>query len=599
MFLELQQKLFIMFKTSKIILVLLTLTFAISASTIAQEFQHPNVVLIITDDQGYGDLGFTGNPHVKTPVLDNFARESIRFNQFYVSPVCAPTRASLMTGRFSLRTGVRDTYNGGAIMAPEEVTIAEMLKNAGYTTGAFGKWHLGDNYPSRPNDQGFDESLIHLSGGMGQPGDFTTFFKGDSSYFNPVLWLNGEQKGYEGYCSEIFADEAVAFIEKNQEKPFFCYLSFNAPHTPLQVPQEYYNMYKDIDPASGFPNDGRPFPQMSEKDKEDARKVYAMVTNIDDNVGKVLQKLKELKIADNTLVIFMTDNGPQQSRYVAGMKGRKGSVYRGGIRIPFFFRLPAMFEGNQDINTTTAHIDILPTLAELCNAEMPAERTIDGKSFLPLLKGEKTAIFETRSLFFYWTRRYPELYHNIALQKGPYKLVGNTDHNAGLKNFELYNIYDDEFELKNILSENKTLASEMKIELDQMIQEISNSHHLQNPPRIVIGSEQENPVYLNRNDAGGARGIWTQEEVFGFWRVKIKEGKYNIRFKFIQPLESKGTLFLETNSLIYIQENKNTQTDVIEMKDVYFSEMECDLIPFYTAEGRNIFPLWVELEKVD
>ncbi len=599
MFLELQQKLFIMFKTSKIILVLLTLTFAISASTIAQEFQHPNVVLIITDDQGYGDLGFTGNPHVKTPVLDNFARESIRFNQFYVSPVCAPTRASLMTGRFSLRTGVRDTYNGGAIMAPEEVTIAEMLKNAGYTTGAFGKWHLGDNYPSRPNDQGFDKSLIHLSGGMGQPGDFTTFFKGDSSYFNPVLWLNGEQKGYEGYCSDIFTDEAVAFIEQNQEKPFFCYLSFNAPHTPLQVPEEYYNMYKDIDPASGFPNDGRPFPQMTEKDKEDARKVYAMVTNIDDNVGKVLQKLKELKIADNTLVIFMTDNGPQQCRYVAGMKGRKGSVYRGGIRVPFFFRLPAMFEGNQDINTTTAHIDILPTLAELCNAEIPAERTIDGKSFLPLLKGEKTAIFETRSLFFYWTRRYPELYHNIALQKGPYKLVGNTDHNAGLKNFELYNIYDDEFELKNILSENKTLASEMKIELDQMIQEISNSHHLQNPPRIVIGSEQENPVYLNRNDAGGARGIWTQEEVFGFWRVKIKEGKYNIRFKFIQPLESKGTLLLETNSLIYIQENKNTQTDVIEMKDVYFSEMECDLIPFYTAEGRNIFPLWVELEKVD
>lgn len=588
-----------MFKTSKIILVLLTLTFAISASTIAQEFQHPNVVLIITDDQGYGDLGFTGNPHVKTPVLDNFARESIRFNQFYVSPVCAPTRASLMTGRFSLRTGVRDTYNGGAIMAPEEVTIAEMLKNAGYTTGAFGKWHLGDNYPSRPNDQGFDESLIHLSGGMGQPGDFTTFFKGDSSYFNPVLWLNGEQKGYEGYCSDIFTDEAVAFIEQNQEKPFFCYLSFNAPHTPLQVPEEYYNMYKDIDPASGFPNDGRPFPQMTEKDKEDARKVYAMVTNIDDNVGKVLQKLKELKIADNTLVIFMTDNGPQQSRYVAGMKGRKGSVYRGGIRVPFFFRLPAMFEGNQDINTTTAHIDILPTLAELCNAEMPAERTIDGKSFLPLLKGEKTAIFETRSLFFYWTRRYPELYHNIALQKGPYKLVGNTDHNAGLKNFELYNIHDDEFELKNILSENKTLASEMKIELDQMIQEISNSHHLQNPPRIVIGSEQENPVYLNRNDAGGARGIWTQEEVFGFWRVKIKEGKYNIRFKFIQPLESKGTLFLETNSLIYRQENKNTPTNVIEMKDVYFSEMECDLIPFYTAGGRNIFPLWVELEKVD
>lgn len=587
-----------MLKTSKKILALFVFIIAGSMWASAQENQHPNVVLIITDDQGYGDLGFTGNPHVKTPVLDNFARESIRFNRFYVSPVCAPTRSSLMTGRFSLRTGVRDTYNGGAIMAPEEVTMAEMLKNAGYTTGAFGKWHLGDNYPSRPNDQGFDESLIHLSGGMGQPGDFTTYFKGDSSYFDPVLWFNGEQKVYEGYCSDIFAHEAIDFIEKNHKKPFFCYLSFNAPHTPLQVPEKYYNLYKNIDPASGFPNDGRPFPQMSEKNKEDARKVYAMVTNIDDNVGKLLKKLEELKIADNTLVIFMTDNGPQQPRYVAGMRGRKGSVYRGGVRVPFFFRFPAKFEGNQDIEATTAHIDILPTLADLCNAKIPTDRTIDGESFLSLLKGEKPEIFETRSLFFYWTRRYPELYNNIALQKGPYKLVGHTSYDAPLEDFELFNIGEDEFELNNIISDNRMLAADMKTELEQMIQKISSSPNLQNPPRIVIGSEQENPVYLNRNDAFGARGIWTQEEVFGFWRVKILEGKYNIRFKFIKPLESAGTMFLETNSLILRQKNKNTPTDVIEMKDVHFSEMECDLIPQYVAEGKSIFPLWVELEKV-
>ncbi len=587
-----------MFKTTKTILALSSLTLAASVFSSAQEFQHPNVVLIITDDQGYGDLGFTGNPHVKTPVLDNFARESIRFNRFYVSPVCAPTRASLMTGRYSLRTGVRDTYNGGAMMATEEITLAEMLKTAGYHTGLFGKWHLGDNYPFRPGDQGFDESLIHLSGGMGQPGDFTTFFKGDSSYFDPVLWYNGEQKGYEGYCSDIFADEAIDFIEKNHGKPFFCYLSFNAPHTPLQVPEKYYDMYKNIDPVSGFENDNRPFPVMSEKDKEDARKVYAMVTNIDDNVGKVLHKLEELEIADNTLVIFMTDNGPQQLRYVAGMRGRKGSVFRGGVRVPFFFRLPSRFEGNREIETTIAHIDILPTLAELCKAKIPTDRTIDGKSFLPLLKEEKPEVFETRSLFFYWTRRLPELYQNIALQKGPYKLVGNTNFSSDLENFELFNIREDEFELKNILPGNKKLASEMKTELDYIIEELSNSPHLQNPPRIVIGSEHENPVYLNRNNAGGARGIWTQEEVFGFWRVKIQKGKYNIRFKFIHPLESEGTMYLETNSLIYRQQNKNIPTDIIEMKDVHFNETECDLIPQYMAGGKSVFPLWVEMEKI-
>ena len=210
-----------MFKYVKAFSPLFIITLAASTGTLAQEIQHPNVVLIITDDQGYGDLGFTGNPHVKTPVLDNFARESIRLNQFYVSPVCAPTRASLMTGRFSLRTGVRDTYNGGAIMASDEITLAEILKDAGYTTGAFGKWHLGDNYPSRPGDQGFDESLIHLSGGMGQPGDFTTFFEGDSSYFDPVLWYNGKQREYKGYCSDIFTEEAIDFIEQNHKKPFF------------------------------------------------------------------------------------------------------------------------------------------------------------------------------------------------------------------------------------------------------------------------------------------------------------------------------------------------------------------------------------------
>ncbi|MBK6282725.1 MAG: sulfatase-like hydrolase/transferase [Draconibacterium sp.] len=228
---------------------------------------------------------------------------------------------------FPLRTGVRDTYNGGATMASSEITIAEMLKEAGYTTGNFGKWHLGDNFPSRPNDQGFDESLIHLSGGMGQVGDFTTWFQGDSSYFNPVLWHNGKMEKYNGYCTDIFAGQAIQFIENNRQKPFFCYLAFNAPHTPLQVPDKYYRQYQNIDPAKGFENDDRPFPQMTEKDKEDARKVYAMVSCIDENIGKLFKKLDDLKIADNTLVIFMTDNGPQQFRYVAGMRGRKGSVF--------------------------------------------------------------------------------------------------------------------------------------------------------------------------------------------------------------------------------------------------------------------------------
>ncbi|MFQ3352172.1 MAG: arylsulfatase A-like enzyme, partial [Candidatus Marivariicella framensis] len=278
----------------KLLLISASCLLLFSVMSFAQEKLHPNVIIIMTDDQGYGDLGITGNPHVKTPVIDKFAAESIRFNNFYVSPVCAPTRSSLMTGRYSLRTGIRDTYNGGAIMSSNEVTIAEMLKQVDYKNGIFGKWHLGDNYPSRPSDQGFDESVIHLSGGMGQVGDITTYFKGDKSYFDPVLWHNNKKEAYKGYCSDIFTEQAISFIKKNKESPFFCYLSFNAPHTPLQVPEKYYQLYKDIDPTSGFNKDNKLFEKMTERDKEDARKVYAMVSNIDDNIGKLLKELDDL-----------------------------------------------------------------------------------------------------------------------------------------------------------------------------------------------------------------------------------------------------------------------------------------------------------------
>ena len=572
------------------------LIFFILFNLTAQTQTRPNVILIITDDQGYGDLGYTGNPHVQTPVIDDFAENSIRFNGFYVSPVCAPTRSSLMTGRYSLRTGVRDTYNGGAIMAPGEVTIAEIMKQTGYSTGIFGKWHLGDSYPSRANDQGFDESVIHLSGGMGQVGDFTTWFQGDSSYYDPVLWHNGEQQKYDGYCSDIFAEQAIRFVEQNHEEPFFCYLSFNAPHTPLQVPDEYYQMYKDIDPLKGFKDDRFPAVKMSEKDKEDARKVYAMVTNIDDNIGRLFQKLDELEIRENTVVIFLTDNGPQQRRYVAGMRGRKGMVYRGGVRVPFYFSYPKKYSGNKDIETTAAHIDVLPTLAEICSAKVPDDRIIDGKSLVPLMEGKKVP-WANRPLFFYWNRRYPELYNKIALQKENFKLVGHNDYNDEIEEFELFNISTDPFEKNNIVTENKSLALALKEEIDKTYMELISSENIQNQPRIVIGTEHENPVYLNRNDAGGERGIWAQEEIYGKWRVDINKGFYDITFKFIEPVEGGGRILLETGEIIHQMHNKE-KTDLITMKNVYLPDLKTDLIPFYEVNRKNIFPFWVKMEKV-
>ncbi len=555
--------------------------------------EAPNVIIIMTDDQGYGDFGFTGNHHVKTPILDNLAKESIQFESFYVSPVCAPTRASLMTGRQSLRTGVRDTYNGGAIMHTDEVTMAEMLKEAKYETGIFGKWHLGDNYPSRPIDQGFDESLIHLSGGMSQVGDFTTYFRKDSAYFDPVLWHNGEQEAYEGYCSDIFANGAIDFIEKNKDNPFFCYLTFNAPHTPLQLPQKYYDMYKDIDPAVGFDES----PAMTEKDKEDARKVYGMVSNIDDNIGRLLEKLDELNIADNTLLIFLTDNGPQQRRYVGSMRGRKTMVYRGGVRVPMLLRYPAKFQDSKTVTTTATHMDILPTVASFTGAKVPNDRQIDGKSLTSLLDSEEVDWAE-RPLFFSWTRRYPELYQNIALQKGDYRLIGMTGYDAQIEDFELYNMASDPAESINLVLQETLKAEELKAEFDKQYQELIQSEHLVNKPMIEIGTPSENPVFLNRNDAGGQKGIWSQDEAFGLWHVKIHEGLYNIKYKFLNPVKD-GKAYLEVGSQVFQKRMTSNESDLIELNNVNISEMEGDLIPYYMEKNRRIFPFWVELEKVN
>ena len=553
----------------------------------------PNVILIITDDQGYGDLGFNGNPNIITPALDNFAAESVRFNNFYVSPVCAPTRSSLMTGRYSLRTGVRDTYNGGAIMASSEVTIAEMLKQANFTTGIFGKWHLGDNYPSRPSDQGFDESLIHLAGGMGQVGDFTNYFKKDTSYFDPILWHNNEQKPYKGYCSDIFTENAIEFIENNKYNPFFCYLSFNAPHNPLQVPDEYYQAYKTLDPTDGIDPELIPNEKISEKTKDNTRKVYAMVTNIDDNLKKLFNKVDELGIKDNTIVIFMTDNGPQHVRYIAGMKGRKSSVYNGGIRVPFFLRFPAMFSGNQEVNQFTAHIDLLPTLSKLCNVEMPRDRKIDGRSFIPSINSEK---LPERSFFSYWTRKYPELYNNIALQRGQFKLIGKTDYNSPIENFELYDTYNDPFEKNNLVTQKKSIALSLKKEMHQTFLELVNSENLKNPPRIMLGSDFENPVYLNRNDAGGQRAVWNQEQAYSFWKVDInKEGLYDLKFKFLKPLPANGNMYLEIGQSIQQKFNSKDNLDLIEMKSVYLPKGFNDFTPFYMFQKGNYFPLYVEV----
>ena len=571
------------FDINKIILLLI-----LFISCTKQVEQKPNIILIITDDQGYGDIGYNGNSHIKTPNLDLLATNSMRFNNFYVSPVCAPTRSSLLTGRYSLRTGVTDTYNGGAMMSNDETTLAEILRENNYQTGIFGKWHLGDNYPFRPTDQGFHESLIHLSGGIGQVGDFTNYYKGNRSYFDPILWHNNEQKKYEGYCSDIFTDEAIKFIEENKSNQFFCYLSFNAPHTPLQVPDKYYDLYKNVDPSVISESEKI---SMTEKNVLDAKRIYGMVTNIDDNVGKLVSKLKELNIDKNTILIFMTDNGPQQFRYVSNLRGLKSSVYNGGIKVPFYLSYPKIHDAGLDLDNFSAHIDVLPSLLDLCDIETPKNIKIDGKNFL-----NKST--EERSFFSYWTRKSPELYQNMSLNKGNYKLVGNTNYDSPIERFELFDIDNDPYEMENLIENKKELAIQMKLEMDNIYNELINSKNIKNKPRIIIGSEFENPTYLNRNDASGQRGIWAQNEIFGFWRIKALSGKYNFRFKFNNLNLTSGEMVIEVGSQVYSKKVEVDDNGYALMENIHLNEGEFDLTPFFRYERKNIFPFWVEIDRL-
>ena len=571
------------FDINKIILLLI-----LFISCTKQVEQKPNIILIITDDQGYGDIGYNGNPHIKTPNLDLLATNSMRFNNFYVSPVCAPTRSSLLTGRYSLRTGVTDTYNGGAMMSNDEITLAEILKENNYQTGIFGKWHLGDNYPFRPTDQGFHESLIHLSGGIGQVGDFTNYYKGNRSYFDPILWHNNEQKKYEGYCSDIFTDEAIKFIEDNKSNQFFCYLSFNAPHTPLQLPDKYYDLYKNVDPSVISESEKI---SMTEKNILDAKRIYGMVTNIDDNVGKLVSKLKELNIDKNTILIFMTDNGPQQFRYVSNLRGLKSSVYNGGIKVPFYLSYPKIHDAGLDLDNFSAHIDVLPSLLDLCDIETPKNIKIDGENFL-----NKST--EERSFFSYWTRKSPELYQNMSLNKGNYKLVGNTNYDSPIERFELFDINNDPYEMENLIENKKELAIQMKLEMDNIYNELINSKNIKKKPRIIIGSEFENPIYLNRNDASGQRGIWAQNEIFGFWRIKALSGKYNFRFKFNNLNLSSGQMVIEVGNQVYSKKVEVDDNGYALMENIHLNEGEFDLTPFFRYERKNIFPFWVEINKL-
>jgi arylsulfatase A-like enzyme len=508
---------------------------------------RPNVLLILVDDMGHGDLGVHGNPIIKTPNLDRFARRSLRMKYFYVSPVCAPTRASLLTGRYNYRTGAIDTFLGRALMHPDEVTLAELLAAAGYRTGIFGKWHLGDNYPLRAMDQGFQEALVLRGGGIGQPSDPP----GGESYFDPVLQHNGKQVQKKGYCSDVFTDAAIDFITHQRDKPFFCYLAYNAPHTPLQVPDRYHQMYAKLNLAHDqFPKIGHPLPGKANQD--DTAKVYGMVTNIDDNIGRLLAKLDELKLAENTIVIFLTDNGPQQVRYNSGMLMRKGSVHEGGIRVPFFVRWPGQLPADRDIDRIAAHIDIVPTLCAACEVTLDKKLKIDGVNLLPLWKGEKTD-WPDRTLYFQWHRGdVPELHRACAARSQNWRLV--QPEGAGEKplpknfRFKLYDMASDPLEEHDVAERHPEIVAKMKQGYESWFRDVSATRGY-DPPRIHVGSDKEPITVLTRQDWRGPKAGWGPKSV-GYWEVEVERaGKYRVTITAPKALNT-GIVEFRTGELV-------------------------------------------------
>ena len=445
---------------------------------------RPNVLLVMTDDQGYGDLGSHGNSFLTTPNLEGLIAESVEFNRFYCCPVCSPTRASLMTGRYHYRTGVIHTSRGGAKMFNDEVTVAELMQGAGYATGIFGKWHLGDNYPMRSIDQGFEESLVHSAGALSRAPDMP------NSYFDPWLWHNGKKKKFQGYCTDVFTDAAIDFMAKSKEenKPFFVYLPTNIPHLPLEVAQKYSEPY------------------VKQGVDEETAKIYGMLDNLDENIGRLLSSIDSLGIRENTVVIFLTDNGPQFKRFNSGLRGKKFDVYEGGIRVPCYIRWPEGISGSvEKIDQVAAHIDILPTIADICGVQLPGDLTVDGRSLLPLLKDQSPASLNERKLFIQCHRGLqPKRYQNAAIITSQYKLVGYPgtfiDEDLDISGepvLELYDLNADREEKNDIAGKHPEVVAALLKDYEHWFDDMKNTRQF-TPGVIHLGSPKDNPTNLCR-----------------------------------------------------------------------------------------------------
>ncbi len=569
----------------------------LSALPVHARAPQPNVILIMTDDQGYGDLGCHGNPILRTPHLDAMAKRSARWECFYVSPVCTPTRASLMTGRYNYRTRAIDTYRGRAMMAPEEVTIAESLRAAGYATGIFGKWHLGDCYPLRAIDQGFETALVHRGGGIGQPSDPPG---SEGKYTDPVLFRNGRPEPHTGYCTDILFTEGMNWADRQrtEQRPFFLYLATNAPHGPWHdVPRDKLAWYQ----SQNITADRFSAQAGNEPGTVDANllsRTWAMIENLDDNIGRLFTWLEENRLIDNTLVIFLTDNGPATAGWNAGLRGQKSEVFDGGIRSPAFFHWPSRFQAGPRTGRIAAHLDIAPTLLEICGVTPPEGIAMDGRSLLPALE-TGTADWPERTLFFQSHRGdlpYPR--HQCAVRTERWKLVHPSGFGRekfeGEPKWQLFDMTVDPYEQHDQASQQPQIVADLQRRYDAWFADVSRSRPDNfAPPRILVGTDHEDPTILTRQDWRGAD--WRPNDL-GYWLIAAENtGQHQVTVRFADAV-SEGTVSLQIGEKVLSQPLK-PGTHEVSFLEVLLTAGPHQVSGWIEHEGRKIGARFVEFRQ--
>lgn len=489
---------------------------ALLASCTADHNSKPNIVIILADDMGWGDLAVNGNKFVSTPVIDKLSARSLSFDRFYVCPLSAPTRSELLTGRYFLRTGVSSVTQGYENMRSDEVTIAEILKQNGYTTGCFGKWHNGGYFMQHPNRQGFDEFVGFCMGHLGY------YYDMDFIHNDTLIRANG-------YTTDFFTDRALDFIEKNHNKPFFCYVPFNVPHSPFQVPEKYFAKYNSTGLDSTLSS------------------VYGMVENMDDNVGRILKKIAELGLDDNTIVIFFSDNGPNTDRYNGGMKGRKGSVDEGGVRLPFYIRWPGVIKpGTTD--QLGQDIDILPTILGLCGIKYKPEKPIDGLDLSEVIRKHKKSF--DRYVFSRQANQ-PIGGCNASVRNSRYRMVRTKNDTL------LYNMIDDPDQKNDISDSERETVMNLSSLLGRWEDELVSTY---SPvTTIEAGFESEKNFVLPVQDAILSENIkyssiypnqaysqgWSESGDSIYWNLKIMTpGIYKAELQYGCPAADAGSRFI-------------------------------------------------------